>query len=517
MRKRPEGAHRRPLDIYCIAFSTLLGLAAAFPNAGEAQGVRVRLDTRAQWVSYRGIVSDSIPSADTVTGPNGGPQTGDGFAVRCRPGIDYCHFFRPGPVLRAAPVVTTAEGAVWGLGISGLSLHATARAALDLGAAGVWPGTSPAMQLLEGYVQYAVPQLTARAGRQYVASRLGFQGFDGARLTLRHRGLGLEFTGYGGWGLAHGVPLPVTSPALNPLDDFQPRNRELLTGAQVGVTRPPVALRAVYEREFDPGPSYLVGERAGIGGSLDLPLALSFSGGADYDLAMGWWGSADATLGFAPVGSWLAAAAGARRYRPHFDLWTIWGAFSPVPYHAVFGSVALRSRWGVRLRARGEQYWFAPTEAETPLVVGAKDGGWRWTLGASYSPKAPLTIDAGYYLELGPGAGAGGMDGAILYTPHERFRVSIYGAMLERPLEFRFNQSSLRAFGLEAEYRPSARLRIGADLSRYDEIRDRPDAAAVDWDQFRATTRFALLLGSTADQARIPPAVRRMPSGGGRR
>lgn len=492
-------------------------VAVLSPPPLLSQGFRVRLDARFQSVSYRGIVADSIAPADTVTAPNGGPQTRDGFAVRCLPGVAYCHFFRPGPARRAAPLVTTAEGAFWGLGVAGLSLHATGRAALDLGSADVWPGTSPAMQLLEGYAQYAVLHLTARAGRQYVASRLGFQGLDGARLTLRHRGLGLEFTGYGGWGLAHGVALPVTSPALNPLDDFQPRNRQLLTGAQLGWARPPVALRAVYEREFDPGPDYLVGERAGIDASLDLPLALSLSGGVDYDLAMGWWGSAEATLGFTPVASWLSAAVGARRYRPHFDLWTIWGAFSPVPYHAVFGSVALGPRWGVRLRARGEQYRFEPAAAQTPLVVGAKDEGWRWTFGASYTPKLPLTIDAGYYLELGPGAGAGGFDGAVLYAPDERLRVSIHASMLERPLEFRFNESSLRAFGLDVEFRPSARLRIGADVSRYDETRDRPDAAAVDWDQFRATTRLTVLLGSAADQARLPPAVRRMPSGGGRR
>lgn len=491
--------------------------AALFPHRLPGQGFRVRLDARFQSVSYRGIAADSILTADTVTGPNGGAQTRDGFAVRCLPGTDYCHFFRPGQVQRAAPLVTTAEGALWGLGISGLSLHATARAAVDLGSADVWPGTSPAMQLLEGYAQYAVPHLTARAGRQYTASRLGFQGFDGAWLTLRHRGLGLEFTGYGGWGLAHGVALPVTSPALNPLNDFQPRNRQLLTGAQLGWARPPAALRAVYEREFDPGPDYLVAERAGIDAFLDLPLALRLSGGADYDVAMGWWGSAEATLGFAPGGSWLSAAAGARRYRPHFDLWTIWGAFSPVPYHAMFGSIALGPQWGVRLRARGEQYWYAPAEAQTPLVGGAKDEGWRWTFGASYRPKLPLTIDAGYSLELGPGAGAGGIDGTVLYAPDERLRVSIYASMLERPLEFRFNESSLRAFGLDTEYRPSTRIRVGATVTRYGETRDRPDAAAVDWSQFRVTTRLTVLLGSAADQAGLPPAVRRMPSGGGRR
>ena len=67
---------------------------------------------------------------------------------------------------------------------------------------------------------------TARAGRTYVTSRLGWTGFDGGMAEVRPVGHLLRITGYGGWGLARGIALPVTNEALNPLDDFQPRERQ---------------------------------------------------------------------------------------------------------------------------------------------------------------------------------------------------------------------------------------------------------------------------------------------------
>ena len=70
----------------------LLGLALLGLGSGpvEAQGYRLRHDSRAQRVSYRGVAMDSIPVGDVVTGPTGGPRTPDNFAVRCPPGGAYC-------------------------------------------------------------------------------------------------------------------------------------------------------------------------------------------------------------------------------------------------------------------------------------------------------------------------------------------------------------------------------------------------------------------------------------------
>jgi hypothetical protein len=134
----------------------LLCLALAAPPAA-AQGFRLRLDAQAQAVAFRGVRLDSIPITDTIAGVGGGPVTPDGIATYCVPGLPYCTFFRPGAVRRGGPFTTTADFTMWGLGVSGLSVHALARVGAAIGSADAWPATSPAVQLLEGYAEYAQP------------------------------------------------------------------------------------------------------------------------------------------------------------------------------------------------------------------------------------------------------------------------------------------------------------------------------------------------------------------------
>ena len=90
-----------------------IALAAALAALGgptaHAQGYRVRLDTRLQTASFRGVDLDSIPAADAIAGAGGGLETADGFAVTC--GFDgFCRFFRPGAPIRSAPLVQQVDG-----------------------------------------------------------------------------------------------------------------------------------------------------------------------------------------------------------------------------------------------------------------------------------------------------------------------------------------------------------------------------------------------------------------------
>jgi hypothetical protein len=301
---------------------------ALVPMSAAGQGYRLRVDLRSQAAAFRGVTLDSIPIADTVGQPGHGPLSPDGFAVRCLAGAPFCSFFRPGVIQRGGVFVGTTEATVWGVGLPGISVHAVGRVGFDMGSSG-WPGTEPAVQLLTGYAEYAAPRVTARLGRQVVASRLGTQGFDGAGIVLRDPRRGLEVQTFLGSGLARGVGLPVTSPALNPLDDFQPRQRQIVFGAGAGWQQSIADLRVDYVREVDPRSDYFVSERIGLQGAVRWRSALRLAGGADYDLAAGWWGSAELSLEY--LTGAVRASVGARRYRPHFELWTIWGAFSPVP------------------------------------------------------------------------------------------------------------------------------------------------------------------------------------------
>ena len=487
-----------------------LGLVTAAvlvaPVAG--QGYRLRLDTRYQAVSFRGIVADSIPLSQVVTRPGFGPATPDGYAVSCSPVVAYCFYYRPGPKLQGHPLSGTGDLTLWGFGVRGLTLHASGRYTTDLSSSVDYAGTRPEAMLIEGYLEYTGSRFGGRLGRQTLSSRLGYQGFDGAWATVRDVGLGVDAAVFGGWGLARGVALPVTTPALNPLDDFQPRDRQLLFGGEVGIRRGWVDFRADYRRELDPVPDYLVSERASASVSLAPLPGWRLSGGAEYDFANDWWGSADASLSYTQ--DRFYATASAKRYRPFFDLWTIWGMFTPVPYRSVSGVAAIRPIKRLWIRAQGEGYWFDEAGVSTALVT-VEDHGWRAAVGLTALVDDRWTVDAGFRSEFGPGASSRAFDGSVTFRPSERLTLVGSASTLERPLEFRFSESNLQWYALSGDVRLNGQWRLVGDVAWLSETRDRPDAAGLDWNQLRASTRLVWTLGSAAD--RLPPG-RPRPGGG---
>ncbi len=132
----------------------------------------------------------------------------------------------------------------------------------------------------------------------------------------------------------------MTSAALNPLDDFQPRQRQLVVGTGVEWLADLVDVRAEYQREVDRDTRNFVSERAALSATFRPLVGWSLTGGTEYDFARGWFGTSELTLRHGRDG--IGGAVGVRRYRPYFDLWTLWGVFSPVPYTAYNGSLWVR-------------------------------------------------------------------------------------------------------------------------------------------------------------------------------
>jgi hypothetical protein len=361
--------------------------------------------------------------------------------------------------------------------------------------------------LTEAYAEYAKSRVVGRLGRQLVTGRLGYQGFDGARATVRWGDTGFEVGGYGGIGLARAIALPVTSPALNPLDDFQPRDRQLMVGADLGFRRGRVDLRAEYRREVDPTPDYLVSERAAATADVRVAKRLRVSGAAEYDFANGWWGSAEVAANYLGDRHFLTAEA--RRYRPFFDLWTIWGAFSPVPYRSIRGSGGIQPVAGLWVRGGAERYWFDDAQTETPLV-DVEDRGWRANGSASYAIDRRLTADLGLRAEFGPGASSRSIDAGVGFQASKALFLAARAGTLDRPLEFRYADARARWFQASGDLQVSPRLRFVTDLVVLAEERNRPDEAAFDLDQVRLSARVVMDLGSGAD--RLPPG--RRPLGG---
>lgn len=320
----------------------------------------------------------------------------------------------------------------------------------------------------------------------------------------------LRLSAYGGWGLARGVALPVSSPVLNPLDDAQPRQRQAVAGASVEWEAASLNGRLSYQREWAPGTGDIISDRLGMEAVIEPIAGFRLTGGADIDVAAGWWGSAEATLAYVEPGGRGQIAIEGRRYRPHFDLWTIWGAFSPVPYHALSGLLTLVPVQGLTIQGRGEIYEFEDSEAEIPLIDLVQKG-WRWSGSASYS-RDRWGLRMGAHREHGPGAASTGFDGTLTIAPVSSLSFSLHGGNLRRPLEFRIDDAKLWSYGGSVSLQLAPRFRGDVNVSKYDETRRRPDAAQFSWDQLRISVGATLTWGSDVARSGVPPAVFQIPT-----
>lgn len=459
---------------YVCAVLGVLGGAAVPVQGLVAQGYQLRLDTRFQSVSFLDVNDVE---------------------------------------LKGAPLVSTLDATLWGFGLAGLSVRTRARVGGDLGATSFWPGAEPNMQLLEAYAEYARRWGRVQAGRTHVVSRLGYTGFDGARVDLNPGFASLRASVFGGWGMARGTPLTVTSPEINPLSDFIPTERQILVGGTVGWSWRLFEGTLTYQRDVLPNgsaPSILAGDR----GAADLVIRPArgwlVTGGGSYDFARKQFNTADVRVRFRHPSGRVSASIGGRYYNPYFDLWTIWGVFSPTPYRAGFGSVEFMLLEGVQVWASGERYQFEDAEVPAPIAV-VDDDGWRWSLGATVSTWQPLTFGGAYHMEGTHGAPSVGFDGRVIYEPFSMLAVSAAGGFRRRPLEYRINLARVWNYGLRVDFRPIHAIALTAEARRYDEERWRADNNTIQFDQWRFNVGLTLLYGSGADRPSLHPAILRIP------
>ena len=484
-----------------------LALATATTPAA-AQGFRASFDLRGQSVATRGWLLDSVPRTDVAPGVNGGLYSSSGFAVTCS-SATWCYYYAPGPRVQYAPMVFTTDVTAWGLGTSGLSAHLNFRMNANAGDE-PFAATEPAFQFWEGYLSYQHDWFAIIGGRQTFTSRLGFAGFDGGRATLRYRKLGLEATGYVGLGLARASSVGVNDPVTAPLGDFIPGERSLIGGLLVGLASGPVEARVQWQRQVDRSTDYLMSDFLS-GSAVVRPLPrFAVAGGLDYDLAQGWVGSADAEVRYtAPR---VSATAGYKRYVPRFDLWSIWPAFSPVPWNGVQGSVIFSPLRWLKLRGRIEWYEYEDTGAETALGSAAPTGT-LWAAGATVTALPRWTFDAGWMYDKNFGAAAAGGDVSVGWNPFDALVLRLYGAYSQRPLVYRYDDAYVGWAGLDVSMRATQQILVGASVVYVNDDQVRPDAAAFDWNQARISAWVTYVFSAGgADRLAVPDAVKRMPS-----
>lgn len=491
----------------------LAAVALQLPALAAAQGYRATFDAQAQSVEWRGWQVDSIARTDVVVGPTGGFVTPGGIAADCGAGREWCWFYRPGGTQSAAPFALTTDVTAWGFGIRGLSARGNFRLHYDAregSAATGWPGQQPSLQLWEAFLDYQRGWLQARAGRQIQDLRVGWTAFDGGLATVRLPKAGLEFTGFGGWGLARAAPVPVNDPVTAPLNDFIPPKRSVVAGAVAAWTSALADVRAEYVREVDQASKGFALHMTALSGTLRPAPRWMVTGGAEYDISQGLLGSADLSLRYAEPR--VQVAGGYRRYRPIFPLWTIWAAFSPVPYNSAVGSAVVLPRPWLQLRGRIEYFRFEDSEAGSPTFPNEQDG-WRWSAGGTVTRVKRWTFDAGYTWERGTGAGVLGWDGSVRWDARNDVALKVSGALMKRPLAYRYSDANVLWFGGDVIWRVTPAWNVVASAAWFDEDRNRPDEAAFEWSQTRLSARVTYILGSgDGRRSTVPPVIDRMPS-----
>jgi hypothetical protein len=495
-------------------------LACAAPL--HAQGYHIRWDTWLQSAAFRGVSLDSVLASETEIGEGGGSYY-DGIAVKCGTGADFCTYFDLGEERRGAPLTSTIDASIWGFGIQGLKLHVKGRYNTDLEDGNVWPGTRPQGQLLEAYAEYSNPLLTVQAGRTHVYSRLGFWGFDGAQATIRPIGGRLKLSAYGGWALAEAALLPVNSEDLNPLDDYQPAEREVIVGGTAGVSLSGFDLRVIYQRLIDTEVDRPTSDRGAVEAAVRPGAGFTVTGGMEYNFGQGDIGTSNVQVAYQDPGNWVRLVVGNRWYRPTFPLWSIWGVFSPAGYSTRYGSIGLYVIPGLELRTRGEAYSYnqggslvdnsGDTEnPPSPLSVATEDSGWRWSAGATYAGLRWLVLDATYAAQYGPGASSQGFNGRMTFEPLRQVALTAHGGYLERPLEYRFWDAEVYSYGARLELQPIPGIFANVGAIRYDETRERPDALRSEWDHWRFSAGLTFVLSSSGSRSRgLHPSILRIP------
>lgn len=475
-----------------ILLAVLAGLAMANASPLQAQGFRVRGVTTFRYVELRPLVQDSLPAAD-LAGDGPFRLTPDGFLARCSDVSAYCFFRRTAGSIAAIPLVQDLQLSGWGFG-EGVRLFGHFRVRGALGEDGAnWPRSDDVFDALALFLELDRPRLAVRLGRQWQALSLGFNNFDGASLTLRPGPAGLSLDLFGGSSLVRGLNEPHTTQAIASMDEFPPESRALVLGAEVRA-RPGsrVNLGAVYQREITTDRRALYSERAGVDASLRGNW-IELAADVKYDMA----GREANEVRVSGRTKPLAGVTGLlqlRRHRPYFELWTIWGAFSPRGFdEAVLGLVWDSPRHGLSLQARGGSRSYHETSGAGPAFSPLRSDGWRAEADAFWRSDGALAVFGRYALEIGFGESREEADAGIRVDLGEHFFAGLNGSVFQNVRELRLEQGTVWGGGADAGVRLGENLRLAANAFAY--RHNGGAAGSLDWTQRRGTIRAEWALG----------------------
>jgi hypothetical protein len=288
---------------------------------------------------------------------------------------------------------------------------------------------------------------------------------------------------------------------LEAVEELAPEEPGVLLGAQARY-RPNtyLALGALYHRDMRQDRAGLYSELAAADGVLRLGQS-SVEGAVEYDVAGGGLNEARLRVRSPPFHN-MALDGEIRRYRPYFELWTIWGAFSPVGFDEARLTLTGVASGGLLLR--GEGSYRSYEEAGDGLGAFRTDG---WSIGgsASWSPEPRWRVEGGYRLEVGVGASRSEAHAGIVRQIGELGFVAVRGLGFQRVYEFRLEHGTVLGLGIDSSFRLSDRTRFVGGVTGYRHVYA-GDAPGLDWNQLRGNLVLQWTIGSEPT-ASTPPAA----------
>jgi hypothetical protein len=471
-----------------IAAAFVLLLAA--PSGAAAQSLRVTGATTIRYVELRPLVRDSIAAAETA-GSGLLRQLEDGRIVRCVPAETFCSDVRPGSRIAAVPLTHDIEASAWGFG-RGLRVFTQARVRSVLGGSpDVWPRGADEFELVAAYAELDRETLRVRAGRQWKVSGLGFYNFDGISVGTRPFA-GAWIEAYTGRSLLRGLNEPRTGGALESIDALAPPAAGMLIGVQAQY-RPAkrLSLGGVYQVDFRADGRGLYSELLAGDGVLRIGTG-SLEARLELDAASGLINEARLRARSAPIGR-VALHAEVRRYRPYFELWTIWGAFSPVGFDEVQAGITWTDERGrLIVRADGAMRSYGPVQDGT--LDELRSDGWSLRTSASWEPARSWRIDGSWRTDAGVGAARRDGFAGVSRQFGDVASLAVQAVAFQRLYEFRLSEGIVLGIGAEATSRLSDRISLAAGATIY-RHHSTGSASTLDWNQRRMHGRVQWLLG----------------------
>jgi hypothetical protein len=464
-----------------------LGISSAVPLApAAAQQLRVTGTTTVRFIELRPVARDSV-AVEEVTGWGLLRQLDDGRTVRCIPEDPFCRYTRPGDRAAAIPLIQDLEASAWGFG-RGLRAYAHVRGRQAWGSgAELWPQADDEVDLLAAYAEFERARYRLRAGRQWQVSGLGFYNFDGVNAGI------VPFSGawaeaYVGRTLIRGLNEPRTGGALESIEALAPPANGLLAGLHARYRPSPrLALGLAYQVDFRTDGGGLYAELAALDGTYRIGGG-AVEGSIEADVATSSLNEARLRVRSSPVGRSVIHVE-VRRYRPYFELWTIWGAFSPVGFDDVRSGVTW-SHAGSRLVVRGEASYrsYGDTGITEPLDA-LRGEGWGASASASWSPAQAWHLDAAYRVEGGFGAARRDGHAGVARRLGDTGSFRLQALAFERLYEFRLAEGTVYGLAGELSLRISERAQLHAGGATYRHVGARAQHA-LDWNQRRASLRL---------------------------